>query len=109
MIRYVSPVTLTEVGFTASRLLGSRTAETIMRLLSGPNYTILPYTSVTLATASEVMQTYRDMNIGLVDASLVAHAKDLGTNEILTLDQRRFRAIRGLDGKHFKLLPFDAD
>ena len=107
--RLISPVVLTEIDYLAGRILGRAFASRIMSLLSGPNYQILPYTQETLLTASGVMKAYADMDLGVVDASLVAHAKETGTNEILTLDHRHFRAVRGLDGRHFKLLPYDME
>lgn len=106
--RLVSPMVLREVDYLAGKLLGQRAAVQILRLLSGPEYQILPFTSSTLATAAEVMMTYADLDLGLVDASLIAHSKDQATDEILTLDQRHFRAVRSLSGRHFKLLPFDS-
>jgi len=107
--RLISPVVLTEVDFLAGRLLGQRTAARIVAILAGPEYQILPYTSETLSAATEVMTAYADLGLGIVDASLVAHAKQQRTNEVFTLDQRHFRAIRSLDGRHFKLLPFDSE
>jgi hypothetical protein len=102
-------VVLTEVDYLAGRLLGQAAASKIMRTLSGPEYRILPYTSSTLDAASQVMATYTDLNIGVVDASLVAHAKHEGTHDILTLDQRHFRVLRSLDGRPFRLHPFDTE
>ncbi|MFV1961483.1 MAG: type II toxin-antitoxin system VapC family toxin [Acidimicrobiia bacterium] len=107
--RLISPVVLTEIDYLARRILGRAIALRIMRLLTGPEYQMLPYTQQTLVAACDVMATYGDLDLGVVDASLVAHAKEVGSNEILTLDQRHFRAVRGLDGRHFKLLPFDMD
>ena len=55
------------------------------------------------------MSTYADLDIGLVDASLIAHSRDQATDVILTLDQRHFRAVRSLSGRPFRLLPFDIE
>jgi predicted nucleic acid-binding protein len=77
--------------------------------LAEPEYEIASFTTVDLTAAIDVMRTYEDLSIGLTDASMVILAKRYKTNEILTLDQRHFRAMRGLDGRHFRLLPFDID
>lgn len=107
--RLVSPVVLTEVDYLAGKLLGQRAATEILRRLSGPEYRILSYTSGTLANAAEVMNTYPDLDLGLVDASLIAHSRDEDTDVILTLDQRHFRVVRSLSGRPFRILPFDAE
>jgi uncharacterized protein len=107
--RFISPAVLTEVDYLSGQMWGQQSAIRITRALAGPSYEILPYSDQTLRAASGVMELYSDLNVGIVDASLVVHAKDFKTNEIFTLDQRHFRAMRGLDGRHFKLLPFDME
>jgi predicted nucleic acid-binding protein len=58
--------------------------------------------------AAQVIGRYRDLRIGLADASLVVLAARAGTNRLLTLDERNFRAVRPLRGRSFTLLPADA-
>jgi predicted nucleic acid-binding protein len=106
-IRFVSPLTLNEIDFIAEGIVGRRGALTIMRALAGPQYRLLSYTRGTLIAATAVMETHEDMNLGIVDASLVAHAREVGTEEIFTLDQKHFRSVRSLTGRHFRLIPFD--
>ena len=107
--RLVSPGVLTEIDYLASRQLGHRFAAKISVALAGPEYQILAFTEETLKAATEIMATYTDLDLGLVDASLVIHARDMGTDDILTLDQRHFRSVRSLSGRHFRLLPFDVE
>lgn len=57
--------------------------------------------------AAELVRRYRDLRIGLADASLVVLAKRLGSRRILTLDERDFRAIEPLQGGAFHILPAD--
>jgi predicted nucleic acid-binding protein len=61
-----------------------------------------------VATALEIISRYRDLAIGLADASIVVLANSYGTRDILTLDDRHFRALRTIDRKKFRLLPADA-
>lgn len=56
----------------------------------------------------EVARRYRDLRLGLTDASLVVLAERLNTTRILTFDERHFRAIEPLQGGHFTILPADA-
>jgi predicted nucleic acid-binding protein len=61
-----------------------------------------------LRTASEVVERYRDLRLGLADASLVVLAHRYGTRRILTFDERAFRSVAPLQGGHFTVLPPDA-
>ena len=60
-----------------------------------------------VAEARHIMDTYGDLSIGLADASLVVIATRYGIHDLLTLDERHFRAIMGPRGKPFRLLPAD--
>jgi uncharacterized protein len=60
-----------------------------------------------VATRALVGQ-YRDLRIGLADASLVVLARRHSTTRILTFDERAFRAITPLQGGRFTILPADS-
>jgi len=60
-----------------------------------------------LLLAHQVILQYRDLEVGLADASLVVLAARYGTTTVATLDERCFRAMRPLAGGHFTLLPAD--
>ena len=60
-----------------------------------------------MARAKEVVEQYADLEIGLADASIVVLAQRHAVTEVLTLDQRHFRAMRIERRKRFKVLPFD--
>jgi hypothetical protein len=46
-----------------------------------------------------------DFSLGATDASIVALAERVETDLLLTLDRRRFGAVRMRDGRPFRLLP----
>jgi predicted nucleic acid-binding protein len=54
-----------------------------------------------------VIEQYADLRIGVTDASIVVLADRYGTDRVLTLDVRHFRALSTLDGRPFTLLPAD--
>jgi predicted nucleic acid-binding protein len=54
---------------------------------------------------AELVERYSDFPLGTTDASIVVLAERLGTDVILTLDQRHFRAVRMRNGRPFRLLP----
>ena len=58
--------------------------------------------------ARGVVERYRDLRLGLADASLVMLAARHGTTRILTFDERAFRAVVPLQGGRFTILPADA-
>lgn len=60
-----------------------------------------------LAAARDLIKRYRDLKLGLADASLVVLAKRLATTRILTFDERAFRAVTPLQGGSFTILPAD--
>ncbi len=61
-----------------------------------------------LAIARDIAARYRDLQLGLADASLVVLANRWRTRRILTLDERAFRAVSPLQGGSFTVLPADA-
>jgi predicted nucleic acid-binding protein len=60
-----------------------------------------------LAAARSVIAQYRDLRIGLADASLVVIAERYGTRRILSFDERAFRTVAPLQGGSFSVLPAD--
>jgi len=58
-----------------------------------------------MGRALEVMNSYQDMVIGLVDASVVAVAERLNLSSILTTDRRHFSVIKAKHCPAFTLLP----
>jgi predicted nucleic acid-binding protein len=57
--------------------------------------------------SAAILKKFESLNLGLSDAAVVAVAERLGTNVILSVDQRDFRAIRSASKKFFRLLPAD--
>ncbi|MFF8771089.1 PIN domain-containing protein [Kitasatospora sp. NPDC015120] len=108
----ISPVLLSELDHLARRILGFDAAldavnDVGRRVRSGR--AVMPeITGDTLATAQDVRIRHRDLRLDLTDAVNIALAARYGTDAILTLDQRDFRAVRPLTlHKSFRILPFD--
>jgi predicted nucleic acid-binding protein len=60
-----------------------------------------------LGTALEVARRYRDLGLGLADASLVVLAQRFKVRRLVTFDERAFRNVAALQGGSFTLLPAD--
>lgn len=54
---------------------------------------------------AELVWRYRDLPLGIVDASVVAAAERLGITAVATLDRRDFAAVRPAHVEAFDLLP----
>ena len=61
-----------------------------------------------LSKARDVVAGYRDLRLGLADASLVVLAARYATTRILSFDERAFRTVTPLQGGSFTVLPADA-
>ncbi|MBJ7608126.1 MAG: PIN domain-containing protein [Candidatus Dormibacteraeota bacterium] len=53
----------------------------------------------------ELAETYADLDLGIVDASVIALAERLGVTEVLTLDRRDFSVVRPRHCASLTLLP----
>lgn len=71
-------------------------------------FTVESFTTDDAARSRELIEQYRGLDLGLADAAVIATAERLGIRRIFTVDERDFRAVRGIDGKPFTLLPADA-
>jgi predicted nucleic acid-binding protein len=71
-------------------------------------YRLEAFDAADIEAAERVIGRYAGAAIDLADASLVVLAAKHGVRDLLTLDERHFRAIRGPGGRPFRLLPADA-
>lgn len=54
---------------------------------------------------TELVDTYADLPLGAVDASVIAVAERLGTSEVVSLGHRHFTVVRPRHASAFTLLP----
>lgn len=71
-------------------------------------YTVQALDSAGIKRARDLCALYRDLQLGLADASIVVLAEQWSTRSLATFDQRHFRVIVPLQGGTFRLLPADA-
>ena len=67
-------------------------------------FTYAAPTADRLKRAMEIDARFGDLGLGLVDASIVVLAEDLGLRRIATRDVRHFSAVRFVDGGGFELV-----
>ena len=58
-----------------------------------------------ISRAESIMRKYADLEIGFVDAAVVATAERLDAVEILTTDRRHFSTVRPRHASSFRLIP----
>ncbi len=69
-------------------------------------FSLEPLTASDVDRCRDLIARYRDLDLGLADAAVIATAERLGIKRILTVDERDFRAVRPRKGT-FTLLPAD--
>ena len=69
------------------------------------SFEMLDLTRPDVVRVMELVTRYRDLPLGTTDASVIALAERLGTNEIATLDHRHFRVVRPNHVRALTLLP----
>lgn len=104
----LSPFALCELDFLVSTSLGVDTELDLLDEVTRGAYELAAFGADDVAAAAEVIRRYRDLQIGLADASIVVLAGRYGTSRVLTLDERHFRAMRTPQGEPFTILPADA-
>lgn len=104
----LSPFVLAELDYLLATRVGSDAEVLLLQQVATRAYQLEHFAPEDIEVAATVVERYRDLGVGLADASLVVLAARHRTTRILTLDERHFRSIRPLHGRRFKLLPADA-
>jgi predicted nucleic acid-binding protein len=102
-----SQIVVAEADYLILRRLGIEVELKFLDDLAGGTYIVDALTPPELTIARDVVARYRDLKLGLADASLVVLAGRWRTRRILTLDERAFRAVTPLQGGSFEILPAD--
>lgn len=103
----LSPFVLAELDYLLMRHIGRRAQAALLEEVARGAYQLEPFGAADIARAKEVVEQYADLEIGLADASIMVLAERHAVAEVLTLDERHFRAMRIGRRKRFKVLPFD--
>lgn len=104
----LTPFVLAELDDLIARWLTVRERAELMREVEAGTYRLDSFEARDVGEARRVVERYADQGIGLTDASIVVLAGRLGTEQILTFDERHFRVLRAPNGHPFTVLPADA-
>ena len=103
----LSPFVLAELDYLVGRRAGVDVELSMLEEVATGAYTLAEFGAPDVGRSQLLIDQYRDLGIGLADASLVVLADRARTHDLLTLDERHFRAVTPLDGGAFRLLPAD--
>jgi uncharacterized protein len=101
----LSPFVLAELDYLLAARVSAKAQRALLDEVARGAYQLESFTAGDVASATVVMRRYRDLAIGLADASIVVIAERYGVLDVLTLDRRHFHALRGPEGRRFRLRP----
>ena len=101
----LSPFVLAELDYLLATRFGIRAQRALLDEVARGAYRLEPFTTEDVAAAALVLRRYRDLEIGLADASIVVLAERYAVLDVLTLDHRHFQALRGPRGRRFRIHP----
>jgi uncharacterized protein len=106
--RLLSPFVLAELDYLLATRVGQTAELALLGEIAHGVYRLESFDDDDVAAARDVIERHGDLDVGLADASLVVLSKRHEVHDLLTLDERHFRTLRGSDGHPFRLLPADA-
>lgn len=104
----LSPFVLAELDYLLATRVGQAAERALLAEVGRGVYRLESFDGPDIEAAERLISRYRNLEVGLADASLVVLAQRYGVRDVLTLDERHFRALRGPGGRPFRLLPADA-
>lgn len=85
---------LPEVDYLVAKRLGRRVADALVKDLRDGLFRVDSNFDRDIRRAHELITAYRDLELGLVDAVVMAAAEHHGARAIVTTDLRHFRAVK---------------
>jgi len=104
----LSPFVLAELDYLVLRNVGRAAQSSLLEEVARGAYALESFDSHDVARANAIIARYEGLDIGLADASIVVLAERHQVADVLSLDQRHFRAMHIGQIKRFRILPFDA-
>ncbi|MGH2914876.1 MAG: type II toxin-antitoxin system VapC family toxin [Solirubrobacteraceae bacterium] len=96
---------LVEIDYWLLKLAGAEVWAGFVADIERGAYRVAHPTDADLRRAADLELQYADLDLGLVDASIVALCERLAETRLATLDHRHFSVIRPLHCTHLTLLP----
>lgn len=105
----ISPLVLAELDYLVLDRVGVKAEIQMLDELAGGAYDLADVDIDDLRAARGIVAKYANLRIGVTDAVNMILADRFQTNEMLTLDQRHYRAVTPLTGRFpaYRLIPLD--
>ena len=105
----ISPLVVAELDYMVLDRIGVKAEAKVLDELTGGAYDLADISLDDLSAGRDLSVKYASLKIGLTDAVNMILAARYQTSEILTLDERHFRAATPLTPKFpaYRLLPMD--
>jgi uncharacterized protein len=101
----LSPFVLAELDYLLASRVSAKAQRALLDEVARGAYQLESFTAADVASATAVIRRYRNLAIGLADASIVVLADRHALLDVLTLDRRHFQVLRGPEGRRFRLRP----
>ena len=101
----VPTAVLVEVDYWLRKLYGAEAWLTFVEDVETGAYRIHQLDERALVRAAELERGYASLDLGLVDAAVIATCEELGETKVATLDRRDFSAVRPRHCDALRLLP----
>lgn len=103
--RVIPAPVLPELDYFCARYGERRAFVTVLQDVRNGAYEIEELHAADYARVMEILDTYADLRVGFVDASILAIVERLGETKLATLDRRHFAAMRPRHTDALELLP----
>jgi len=106
---FMPVVLLAEIDYLLNDRLGAEAAFEFLEGVEGGAFTLVDLTPEDVSRCRELVRQYRDLPLGIADASVIATVERLQLQRVLTLDERHFRTVKPRVFDHLILLPADSN
>ncbi|GAC1541214.1 MAG: hypothetical protein NVS3B12_28630 [Acidimicrobiales bacterium] len=98
------PVSVETAWLIGSRL-GPATEAAFVASIAAGDFTVVELTATDWGRCAALLERYEDLDLGLVDATIVAIAERLGITTIASIDRRDLLVVRPAHCDAFQLIP----
>ena len=103
----LSPFVLAELDYLLATRVSAAAEIALLEEVAGRAYQLESFDASDVDAALDYVRRYQNIELGLADASILALADKHSVWDVLTLDERHFRTVRGQRGRQFRLVPAD--
>jgi uncharacterized protein len=94
-----------ETGWMIAAVLGPATEAAFIASVAAGDFTVTDLTSNDWKRVAELVERYADLDLGTVDAAVIAIAERLNVTTLATINPRDFRVVRPTHCDAFELVP----